>query len=200
MTMDNEGHNPWPPGIIYYDNGIKYRCPRCHKNTIEIGPDGYRCTNCKWPGNLSLFGMKIEIEPTTVDDLNTMLDAEGEEPVVTLHRLVPRLIGCALNSYDLELNFGVITGSEQEDLLQEEPQIITFQRGDVNGDGSVNIIDAMFGAQYLIGLRSFEQIHPLNLASVKHDGEDGDVMNIIDCMYVAQYVVGLRDCYFETIP
>ena len=74
-----------------------------------------------------------------------------------------------------------------------------FRRGDVNGDGSVNIIDAMFGAQYLVGLRPIEQIRPLNLASVKHDGENGDVMNIIDCMFIAQYCVEIRNCYYEAI-
>jgi len=73
-------------------------------------------------------------------------------------------------------------------------------RGDVNGDGLVNIADAMFGAQYLVGLRPIEEIHAVNMASVHQDGEDGDILNIIDCMYIAQYVVGLRDCYFEMVP
>ena len=82
---------------------------------------------------------------------------------------------------------------------QDEPQVLTFQRGDINRDGQVNIIDAMFGAQYLVGIRTIEQINPLNMASVHYDGEDGDVMDIVDCMYIAQYVVGLRDCYFEFV-
>ena len=111
-----------------------------------------------------------------------------------------RLIGCALESYDLEVNFDLIADAGGGDIPQEQPQVLTFQRGDVNGDGNVNIIDAMFGAQYLVGLRPIEDIRPVNMACAHHDGEDGDVMNIIDCMYIAQYVVGLRDCWFETIP
>lgn len=81
----------------------------------------------------------------------------------------------------------------------EEPEALIFQRGDITEDGVVNIIDAMFGAQYLVGLRSVEDINPLNLASVRHD-DGGDIMNIVDCMYIAQYIVGIRDCYFELVP
>lgn len=83
--------------------------------------------------------------------------------------------------------------------MQEGPHILTFQRGDIDGDGDVDIIDAMFGAQYLVGLRPPEDIRLLNMASVNHN-DGGYMKNIVDCMYIAQYVVGLRDCWFELVP
>ena len=58
----------------------------------------------------------------------------------------------------------------------------------------------MYGAQYLVGLRPIEDIRPLNMAGVRHDGSGGDVMTMLDCIYIAQYAVGMRDSYFEAIP
>ncbi|NVM22738.1 MAG: ABC transporter substrate-binding protein [Desulfobacterales bacterium] len=123
----------------------------------------------------------------------------GSEPPVSVARLVPRLIGCALDNYDLEVTFDRIADPDGNEIPQEAPQSLTFQRGDITGDGVVNIIDAMFGAQYLVGLRPVEDIRQLNMASVRHD-DSGDIKSIIDCMFIAQYVVGIRDCYFELVP
>jgi len=130
----------------------------------------------------------------------TQFSVTGSEPPIAVSKLVPRLIGCALDTYDLEVTFDLIAEPAGGGIPEEESQVLTFQRGDIDGDGDVDIVDAMFGAQYVIGLRDIEDIRPLNMASVRHDGEDGDIMNIVDCMFIAQYVVGLRDCYFELVP
>jgi hypothetical protein len=120
----------------------------------------------------------------------------GDEPPTTVARLVPILTGCTFDTFDLEVTFDLISDSNGGEIQQLAPQTLTFQRGDVNGNGEVNIIDAMFGAQYLVGLRPVQDIRPLNMASVHHNGSNGDMKNIVDCMYIAQYVVGIRDCYF----
>ena len=96
------------------------------------------------------------------------------------------------------MTFDVISGPEGEEIRHEESRKLIFQRGDIQGDGDVDMIDAFFGIQYLVGSRSVEDIRSLNMASVRHDN-GGDVMDFIDCIYIAQYVMGIRDCYFELV-
>ena len=80
---------------------------------------------------------------------------------------------------------------------------LTFRRGDAKNDGTINVADALFGAQYLAGLRLADPVggdatlvHPLNTASVKDDGIAGDKINIADVLFIAQGLVGLRDTCF----
>jgi hypothetical protein len=63
----------------------------------------------------------------------------------------------------------------------EEPDIV---EGDANGDGATNIIDAMFIAQYAVGLRTFDATQLLCA-----DTTDDGMVNIIDAMHVAQFSV-----------
>lgn len=56
--------------------------------------------------------------------------------------------------------------------------------GDVNEDGSVNIIDAMFIAQYSVGLRSLSDAQ-----KVAADTTGDKAVNIVDAMHIAQYSV-----------
>jgi len=121
----------------------------------------------------------------------------GQNAPVTVARLVPSLTGSALRTTDMYVGFDLVcdpTGNEVA--VTGGPQVMTFERGDVNGDGVVNIVDAMFGAQYLVGSRSDMKL--LNMASAHHD-VDGDKLDIVDCMYIAQYVVGARDANFELV-
>jgi len=66
----------------------------------------------------------------------------------------------------------------------------------------VDIIDAMFLAQYIVGLRNLgdSDFNIVNGASVNQDGAESDKIDIIDAMYIAQYEVGIRDEYFELVP
>lgn len=59
------------------------------------------------------------------------------------------------------------------------------EKGDVNEDGVVNIIDALMIAQYDVGLNpsGFNS----TLADVNSDGQ----INIVDALMVAQYYVGI---------
>jgi len=56
--------------------------------------------------------------------------------------------------------------------------------GDANGDGVTNIVDAMFIAQYTVGIRTFDATQLLCA-----DTTDEGLVNIIDAMHVAQFSV-----------
>jgi glucuronoarabinoxylan endo-1,4-beta-xylanase len=57
--------------------------------------------------------------------------------------------------------------------------------GDVNEDGSINIVDALLTAQYYVGLNP-QNFNPAN-ADANCDGN----INIVDALLIAQYYVGL---------
>ncbi len=117
----------------------------------------------------------------------------------TVVRLVIRLIDSALTSYDLSVDFEEIIANDSFDINipGEAPNYLTFVRGDSTGDGIVNIFDAMFIAQYIVGQRSLGELRSLNAASVNFGGLNGDELNIFDAMFIAQYVVGNRNDYFQ---
>ncbi len=60
-------------------------------------------------------------------------------------------------------------------------------KGDCSGDGSVNIVDALFVAQSTVGLRS---LNPAQIAAADVNGDSA--VNIVDALFIAQSTVGLR--------
>ncbi len=62
-----------------------------------------------------------------------------------------------------------------------------ISRGDTNGNGVVDVVDALFIAQYTVGIRTLSASQ-LAAADVSGDGQ----VNIVDALFVAQYTVGLR--------
>jgi hypothetical protein len=68
--------------------------------------------------------------------------------------------------------------------------ISSVKKGDVTGDGKVDIVDALFIAQYTVGLRT---LTPTQLAAgdVNCDGK----VDITDALFIAQYTVGLRTTF-----
>ncbi len=60
-------------------------------------------------------------------------------------------------------------------------------KGDTSGDGIINIVDALFIAQYTVGLRTFTAAQ-LAAGDVNGDG----MVNIVDALFLAQATVGLR--------
>jgi len=70
---------------------------------------------------------------------------------------------------------------DDDDLVLEGPLLV---EGDANLDGNTNIIDAMFIAQYTVGLRELtgDQM-------VTSDTTDDGWVNIIDAMHIAQFTV-----------
>jgi len=62
-----------------------------------------------------------------------------------------------------------------------------FMKGDVNGDGNVDIVDALFIVQYTVGMKTLSAAQ-LAAADVNGDGQ----VTIVDALFIAQYTVGLR--------
>ena len=121
----------------------------------------------------------------------------GIEPPITLAFLVPRLVGCATDFYDLEVGFDFITDQFGQQIPHEEWQHLGFQRGDVNKDGQVTALDAQVGGQFLGGQIPADAINLLNMASVRHDQSSGDRCRQNDCTYILRYVAGRYNCYFQ---
>jgi hypothetical protein len=114
-------------------------------------------------------------------------------------KVVLRLIGDCLTPYTVTLSYEAIRAAEPPGLSipEDESFTYTFLRGDANNDGVVNIVDAMFIAQYVVTIRSADDLNILNGACVRHDGVVGDNLDIVDAMFIAQNVVGLRNNNFE---
>jgi len=60
-------------------------------------------------------------------------------------------------------------------------------KGDASGDGQVTVVDALFVAQYTVGLRTLTS-QQLAAADVNGDGQ----VTVVDALFIAQYTVGLR--------
>jgi beta-glucosidase len=59
--------------------------------------------------------------------------------------------------------------------------------GDVNNDGSINIVDALLAAQFYVGL------NPANFDQSRADVNCSGNIDIVDALLIAQYYVGLID-------
>jgi hypothetical protein len=64
------------------------------------------------------------------------------------------------------------------------------QLGDANGNGSIDIIDALLVAQYYVGL------NPSNFDIARADVTRDGLVNIVDALRIAQCYVGLISCKF----
>ncbi len=65
--------------------------------------------------------------------------------------------------------------------------ISAVTKGDVSGDGAITVVDALFVAQYTVGLRT-QTSQQLAAADVNGDGQ----VTVVDALFIAQYTVGLR--------
>lgn len=89
-------------------------------------------------------------------------------------------------------NFSVnVTASSNNDTSKlmyiNTTTTVTTLKGDVNGDGQVTIVDALFIAQYTVGTRA---LTPAQLAAADVNG-DGQV-TVVDALFIAQFTVGTR--------
>lgn len=118
------------------------------------------------------------------------------------HALI-RLVGS--NQVTCTLTNHITSLTEKDGQLIDVPTVLShdFLRGDARADGTVNIADALFIAQYLVGLRpacttivDTTCLHSSNAASVRHD-DDFDKITIADALFIAQFLVGLRDASYD---
>ncbi|MBN2738461.1 MAG: DUF3160 domain-containing protein [Spirochaetales bacterium] len=63
--------------------------------------------------------------------------------------------------------------------------LFSQEKGDVNGDKSINIIDALLVAQYYVGIR------PIVFITEAADVNSDRVINIIDALLISNYYVGI---------
>ncbi len=126
------------------------------------------------------------------------------QPPMELFRFYPALVGSKDMTYDITLRFNSINRAAGGQALQGADVVKSFQRGDASHDGKVNIVDALFIAQYLAGARTLGegsgQIWAVNAATPKNDSDiQGSVIDIIDALYIAQMLAGLRDGFYNMI-
>jgi len=65
--------------------------------------------------------------------------------------------------------------------------VTAIKRGDVSGNNTVNIVDALFIAQHTVGLRTI-----IGTQALAADVNGDSAVNIVDALFVAQAVAGLR--------
>jgi hypothetical protein len=124
--------------------------------------------------------------------------ASPEQPSnSTVAKLKIKLTGDKDTTYNLNVTFNQITAvTGGANIPEDSAKTIAFKRGDTNGNGVVDVFDAMFIAQYIVGNRTIDTIRPVNAACVKHD-TGGDRIDVFDAMFIAQMIVGIRNSRFE---
>jgi len=152
----------------------------------------------------SVFASNIQND-LGVTSLTGLADPTNVQAPVLVARVALIVNACTDVAVTLDDTFTQVTNGDGGLIPEEAPSTLTFRRGDAKADGNINIADALFGAQFLAGLRALDPVggdkslvHPLNMASVKHD-TGGDKMNIADVLFIAQRLVGLRDNCFEIV-
>jgi hypothetical protein len=114
--------------------------------------------------------------------------------------LVPKLVGSADDTYNLTMAFTAITTGGGPAAQQANAVLSNMRRGDAQQNGTVNITDAMFIAQYLALLRDLTTTNGINAASPQHNhATEGDKITIQDAMFIAQMLALLRDRYYTAL-
>lgn len=132
--------------------------------------------------------------------------AEGIAYPVGLGHALTRLTGNAGQQCQIDFDVVSLVDSAGAPLAVTPPVSQIVQRGDARVDGVVNIADALFIAQYLVGSRDActtvvdtTCLHSVNAASVRQDSAF-DMTTIADALFIAQYLVGLRDEFYNLGP
>ncbi len=136
--------------------------------------------------------------------INGTLDGGATAPTTTpilLAKIVITLDGSALTTTSLTLDTLDVTETGSGATIPiAAPVTDSYIRGNTQNNSTVNVFDALFTAQCLVGLRDFgtgtTECHPINAASVRQDS-GGNKVSVFDALFIAQYLVGLRDDRFQ---
>jgi hypothetical protein len=146
----------------------------------------------------SPFDSNTSYDPTTgiLTGIASSSLTPNNSPVA---KIFIRLTGSATVPVTLTITFQKIMSSGALGMNVPPANVLskTFLRGDANGDGVVNIVDALAIAQYRAGIIPLSSLNALNAASVVHDGASGDIINIIDALAIAQYRAGILNSSFN---
>ena len=123
-------------------------------------------------------------------------DAEIALPRI-LASIAVRLTGSAFDPAQFSLESLTLTQFGAELPVEDVPVTPEwYLRGDALADGVVDIFDALFIAQCLAEQKPFgtneNSCNPVNAASVRQDGDQGDRVSIKDALFIAQYLVDIR--------
>jgi len=144
------------------------------------------------PGDMELLTYRIDNEVGWA--CVNVINVSGQSGDATLVYLNLTVIGdgvCVspLNITDVMLfgtDYNEISCTVRNGLLTVEPPSVTIKVGDVNGDGVVDMYDAMYLANHLLGTPGFGEINE-EVADVDGDG----MVDIHDAMYLAKHVIGM---------
>ena len=125
------------------------------------------------------------------------VDSLGVPWPADLGHALTRLVGSNQISCQVTMEITFLTDGGGNTIGAVPPGLShTLLRGDARADGAVNIADALFIAQHLVGLRpacsdvvDSTCLHSVNAASVRQDGAF-DQKTIADALFIAQYLVG----------
>jgi len=119
-------------------------------------------------------------------------------PPQTVARLALRLIGPATTQYQLDIDIENVYDAGMGD-LGNGYNSATYLRGDIQGDGDVDVFDRLYGQYYLNEVDGFaiNDISIVNMASIRHDGIGGDIPSAVDLMYISKYRAGMTDDYYN---
>ncbi|MBI4330027.1 MAG: PKD domain-containing protein [Chloroflexi bacterium] len=149
------------------------------------------------------FGSPTVTAGTGRTDFNASQAGGSPAPMLDVARLRVRLPGSSEFPYTVTLNFNSIARvSGGGTVEQAGPAGAVFRRGDANGNGVVDMTDALFIAQYRVGIRGLGtdalSVNPVSAASVKPDDDGtGDKIDMNDALFIAQFRVGIRNASFQ---
>ncbi len=180
--------------------------------------------------NIAEYQIEVNFDPAkiaildVVDEANldqfTVTDSEAGKVTIAgavangttsyrkLFFLPIALIGSALDSTSLRVNYLKVSDSSNNSITIESPTDQVFQRGKIHNEAlgiQPNISDAVAGLQYLAGQRNagvnYGQVNPINMASII--GEDLSTAaikpGVKDIVALLQYLVQLRDPFFNVV-
>ncbi len=138
--------------------------------------------------------------------MNATQTGSAPQAPITLAQVTPRIIGSSGVAHDVVLSFSsLVEVISANNIVQDSAKTYVLQRGDAQKNGTINVTDALFIAQYLAGLRGIgdttELLHAVNAASANLEDASatGEKVTISDALVIAQTLAGLRDASFNYI-
>ncbi|MBI4332464.1 MAG: hypothetical protein HY673_14430 [Chloroflexi bacterium] len=186
---------PAPGGIGGYEFSLSYP-PTTGGNGINImavrGPA---------PFAAPVYGTL----PATSGILRVSASQTGAAPQapLTLAQVAPRILGSSSVSHSLVLSFNsLLDGAWGNNIPSDGTKTFTLRRGNARNDGAVDMSDALFIAQFRVGIRGAGEdtslTHIINGASVKLEtATTGEKLDMSDALFIAQFRVQLRDASFN---
>jgi hypothetical protein len=144
------------------------------------------------PGNMELLRYRIDNEAgwMRVNAINVSgQDGDAIPAYLNLTVVGDGICVSQLNITDIMLlgtDYNEISCTVRSGSLTVKPPSGMIKVGDVNGDGMVDMHDAMYLANHLLGTPGFEEINE-EVVDVDGDG----MVDIHDAMYLAKHVIGM---------